>query len=125
MRVLHLTLKKKWFDLIASGKKVHEFREDKPYWRKRLVDEHLGIGNHFDIVRFRNGYRKDAPEMDVECKGISFTHPKWFTFKNGESFDCDVIVISLGKVLRLSNIACNRPAFGSGEAGESLESAGG
>lgn len=103
MRVLHLTLKKKWFDLIASGKKVHEFREDKPYWRKRLATSE-GIGKEFDIVRFRNGYSKNAPVMDVESKGISFTHPKWFTFKNGEFFDCDVIVISLGKVLRIPTV---------------------
>ncbi|MDM8539125.1 ASCH domain-containing protein [Desulfobacterales bacterium HSG17] len=30
--ILLLTLKHKWFDLIASGKKRREYREIKPYW---------------------------------------------------------------------------------------------
>ena len=30
-RILYLTLKKKWFDLIASGEKTKEFREIKPF----------------------------------------------------------------------------------------------
>ena len=37
MRVLHLTLKKKWFDLIASGEKKEEYREIKDFWIKRLA----------------------------------------------------------------------------------------
>ena len=37
MKTLHLTLKKKWFDMIASGKKKEEYREIKPYWFERLV----------------------------------------------------------------------------------------
>src|SRR6478609_2178429 len=38
MKILHLTLKKKWFDMIASGEKKEEYRELKPYWAKRLID---------------------------------------------------------------------------------------
>ena len=98
MKVLHLTLKKKWFDLIKSGEKKHEYRQDKPYWRKRLVDEN-GEGKHFDIIQFRNGYSKDAPTIFVKCNGISFTSDKWWTPKHGEEFTGDIIVISLGKVL--------------------------
>jgi len=30
--ILHLTVKKKWFDLIASGDKKIEYREFKSYW---------------------------------------------------------------------------------------------
>lgn len=37
MEVLHLTLKKKWFDFIASGEKKEESREIKPYWDSRLL----------------------------------------------------------------------------------------
>lgn len=36
-KVLHLTLKKKWFDMILSGEKKEEYREIKKYWFKRLV----------------------------------------------------------------------------------------
>ena len=64
MKILHLTLKKKWFDLINSGEKTIEFREIKPYWTKRLE------GKHFDIVIFKNGYNKDSPKMKFKVKEI-------------------------------------------------------
>ena len=99
MRILHLTLKKRGFDLIASGEKKHEYRSDKPYWRKRLVEN--GEGKNFDIVRFRNGYFK-AATMDVEFKGIGFTSDRWWTPKHGEDFKGNIIVISLGKVLSIT-----------------------
>ena len=38
MKTLTLFLKKKWFDMIASGEKTEEYREIKPYWEKRLFD---------------------------------------------------------------------------------------
>lgn len=37
-KVLHLTLKKKWFDMIASGQKKEEYREIKQHWASRLID---------------------------------------------------------------------------------------
>jgi len=61
--ILHLTLKKKWFDMIASGEKKEEYREIKPYWNNRLNKE-------FKFVQFRNGYSKDAPTIKIECRGI-------------------------------------------------------
>ena len=63
MRILHLTLKKKWFDLIASGEKREEYREIKPYWNKRL-------NKHYDAIKFRNGYSKGAPELIIELKEV-------------------------------------------------------
>ena len=96
MKILHLTLKKKWFDLIASGEKVLEYRELKPYWAKRLLDG--DVGKHFDIVRFKNGYG-DVRAMDVEFRGICFTGPQWTTPKNGEVLTGPTIVIRLGEIL--------------------------
>lgn len=37
MKVLNLTLKKKWFDLILSGEKTEEYRDTKDYWAQRLL----------------------------------------------------------------------------------------
>lgn len=45
MKILHLVLKKKWFDLIASGVKTEEYRDVKPYWEKRLLDCTAGSGS--------------------------------------------------------------------------------
>jgi ASC-1-like (ASCH) protein len=65
MEVLHLTLKKKWFDMIASGEKKEEYRVIKPYWIKRLRKK------KFDAIRFRNGYSKDAPVITVELRAMT------------------------------------------------------
>jgi len=61
MKILHLTLKKRWFDMILSGEKKEEYREIKPYWEGRLYNK------SFDIVRFKNGYSKNVPTFDIEC----------------------------------------------------------
>jgi hypothetical protein len=36
-KVLYLTLKKKWFDLIKSGVKKEEYREIKPFYISRFI----------------------------------------------------------------------------------------
>ena len=56
---LRLTLKKKWFDMIARGEKTEEYREIKPYWIKRLRFDIWNV-RPFQYVEFRNGYKKDS-----------------------------------------------------------------
>lgn len=70
-KILHLTLKKKWFDLIKSGKKRFEYREIKPYWKKRLFDMDQRDIKHYDYIIFTNGYRKDSPKIKVKYLGLS------------------------------------------------------
>jgi len=90
MRILHLTLKKKWFDMIASGEKREEYREMKPYWHKRLNNK------SYDAIHFRNGYSKDAPNMLVELKEIcsSLGIIEW-----GAPDKEPVYILKLGKIL--------------------------
>lgn len=101
MRVLHLTLRRKWFDLIASGEKKEEYREIKPYWAIRLCDEWYGDAppkfKTFDVVRLKNGYGKDAPTMDVECLGIQIDHGMTIW---GAEPGVEYFVIQLGEVLK-------------------------
>jgi hypothetical protein len=66
VNILHLTLKKKWFDMIASGVKREEYREIKPYWNKRL----LCNSKQYDTILFRNGYNKDAPSLLIEFTAL-------------------------------------------------------
>lgn len=104
MKVLHLTLKKKWFDMIASGEKKEEYRELKEYWIKRFCTKewykfemevlHKAIDKHYDAVIFRNGYNKNAPVITIECKGITIGHGKYKWGAHGQSF-----IIRLGNVL--------------------------
>lgn len=61
--ILHLTLHKRWFDMIASGEKKEEYREMKPFWHKRLSKK-------YDYVKFVNGYGADRPWMLVELKEV-------------------------------------------------------
>ena len=98
MTTLHLTLKKKWFDMIASGVKKEEYREYKDYWMRRFFDFTTDSGlKHFDIIQFRNGDSNDAATIRIECKGLMLREPKpeWSDNAKGQHF-----VIKLGKILK-------------------------
>jgi hypothetical protein len=92
-RILHLTLKKKYFDLIVKRKKKEEYRENKPYWQKRLIDK-KGYKD-FDEIYFRNGYTKKSPVMIVESKKVFRTYVPEY---NNVMFR-----IKLGKILEVKN----------------------
>ena len=62
--VLHLNLHREFFSAIANKQKKIEYRRQSLHWRRRLE------GRKYSVVRFRNGYRKDAPEMLVEFRGL-------------------------------------------------------
>ena len=101
LNVLYLPIKKRWFDMIASGEKKEEYREFKDYWCKRLYFAFNVISlksefKQFDFVCFKNGYQKDAPELWVACKGIRLGRPKpeW-----SDNWDEVVFVIELGRIL--------------------------
>lgn len=117
-KILTLTLKKQWFDMINSGIKTEEYREIKQFWISRLCEckgknnpEKTGFycqkanciscltrsnGLHpinFGLVEFKNGYNKTAPTclFEVEKISIGKGNPEW-----GGSDD-DVFIITLGK----------------------------
>lgn len=103
-KILYLTLKKKWFDMILSGEKKEEYREIKPFWDKRLIKS-SGNGNTvyhaFTHIIFTNGYEPDSPQFKIECKSIS---PGSGQFVWGsDPRDC-VYVIELGNILWTKNI---------------------
>ncbi len=41
---------------IAAKTKRIEYRDQTPYWKKRLEDR------HYEVIHFRNGYATKAPE---------------------------------------------------------------
>lgn len=59
--VLHLNLRRHIFHTVLDGSKKTEYRDKKAYWLKRLGGDKAA---QYCIVRFRNGYRKDAPSLD-------------------------------------------------------------
>ena len=99
MRTLILHLKREWFDLIKSGEKKEEYREQSTYWIKRLTtcDEkfldnlwdnvcvypnatelfnrelkNLFRIKQFDRIRFVLGYSK----MNDDDRILEFKNPK-------------------------------------------------
>lgn len=80
-----MTLHRKWFDQIAAGQKIEEYRTVKPYWKARIE------GKEYDEIRFRNGYSKNAPFIRIEYKGWKFST------RNGKQ----VYALQLGSLLQI------------------------
>lgn len=77
-KTLHLVLKSKWFDKIASGEKTSEYREIKPYWNKRFMPEqdfYAGydpvafdycMSGKYKTVVFHRGYTSKTMEFKID-----------------------------------------------------------
>jgi len=102
MPILHLTLHRTWFDLIASGNKTMEYRQDTAYWHKRIFNDD-GWNRRFDEIHFRNGYGKHRPLMVTEFLFAMVTHSNLCSCANGEALQGRVIVIAIGDKIRFEN----------------------
>jgi hypothetical protein len=113
MKILHLPLKKEWYEMIESGVKLEEYREIKPYWSKRLLKDfpiYLRISldmsiiaNDFSVfkgkelhpvythVKFSYGYTKRTMTFEIESIRIGKGKPEW-----GAPTE-SVFIIKLGK----------------------------
>jgi hypothetical protein len=100
MRILHLTLKAKFFDMIASGEKKEEYREIKLYWESRLCSgfPHRYAAKDFDAIRFARGghFHPSIPQLLIEWKGMEMRtgKPEWGAEPGKEYF-----VIKLGEII--------------------------
>lgn len=93
--VLPLVLEKKWFKKIVSGEKTEEYREIKPYWASRLVNQKAESGEvlfdefggycrvlgepeykPFTHVLFYAGYAKDRQVVEKKIESISIGNPQ-------------------------------------------------
>ena len=94
-KVLTLNVSKQWLDMIAAGEKTEEYREIKPYWASRLVNQQAESGDvifdefggyclvigkleykTYTHILFINGYRKDSPRIEKEIESITIGNPK-------------------------------------------------
>lgn len=124
MKILHLTIKKKWFDMIfhldPEKRKKEEYREIKKYWISRFCDSYTYLGDgkgvlpndkdsywysfypislaNFDAVRFTNGYSKTSPTGLVELKKINIgeTRSEW-----SDNWKGNVFRIHLGEIIEM------------------------
>lgn len=95
-KILHLTLKKKWFNMIASGDKKEEYREMKPYWINRLAGPNDDC-IQWDYIIFKNGYSGAAPLMSVKCEGVTIGKGK---YEWGAETGKEYFVFRLGDITR-------------------------
>jgi hypothetical protein len=111
MKILNLTLKKKWFDMILSGEKKEEYREFKEYWIKRFGYAYESSGcpedngywneemkNLPDAICFTNGYGKHRPSFTImvdDWRVGRSDHPEW----GGDQIK-DQFVFILGEILK-------------------------
>lgn len=99
MKTLHLNLTRKWFDMILSGEKKHEYREITDYWIKRLSipeGKYYRCRQDFNTVTFSNGNSKHRVEFVVKLDRISTgtgVH-RWGAMRNRRYF-----ILHLGAVI--------------------------
>lgn len=71
---LYLILTKKWFLEILKGFKKEEYRSFTEYYVDRLgefdKDGELIDTCKYETIKFQLGYRKNAPQMIIECKDV-------------------------------------------------------
>ena len=107
MKILHLPLKAKWYEMIERGVKTEEYREIKPYWKQRLLEYGNCWGDYdlvvktcnkgfllfkkYDFVKFSYGYTKRTMTFEIESITIGKGNPEW-----GAPTE-DVFIIKLGK----------------------------
>ena len=109
---LILTVKKQWFDMILNQQKTEEYREMKPYWKKRFENY---FGKHYDfskekpeivwndqkkIIIFRNGYGNDKPEFSAECSISEGTGKELW----GAEKDVIYYILTIHRIFGVKNI---------------------
>lgn len=88
MKILHLVLKCKWYDMIESGAKSEEYRERTPYWTKRFCVSRICNGicdgsentcfvwNVYTHVCFHRGYTNKTMLYEISGFTIGIGDPK-------------------------------------------------
>lgn len=106
LRVLRLTLKRRWFDMIASGKKREEYRTPGKWIESRLR------GKDYDVIEFKNGYGPNVPTLMVQFQGwhVGHGYGEW-----GAIPGATYIVIRLGKVIPENDQEATQPLSPTGE----------
>ena len=99
LRILRLTLKRKWFDMIASGEKKEEYREPSHWILSRLTNaDESGSDRKYDLVEFRNGYAPDAPTVVCEYLGWEWGQGRT-EWGGGSHAGSPLAVIKLGSII--------------------------
>ena len=104
IQVLQLVLKRKPFEVMRSGEKTEEFRDNTPYWRSRMLDAATRRWRDFDWVEFSLGFHPTRQKFRARFLGITLVSAVDRKYSNGLHVDCpfkrrQYIMIHLGKIL--------------------------
>jgi len=100
-KILYLILKKKWFDKIASGEKLEEYRQFKEYWYTRLINrENLRAMKkaHLAFILLMGKHSDNPKEFWENAKNTyegCFKEFDEIEFRNGYSKDCRKMRVEL------------------------------
>ena len=106
MKILHLPLKKEWYEMIESGVKTEEYREIKPYWIKRLLRTIDTNFHHYEDVdnecaQFYTGnvdlLKEDFKLGGFQQKGYTHVNLSYGYTKRTMTFRIESITIGKGK----------------------------
>lgn len=89
-KVLTLSVKKEWFDLIKAGEKREEYREIKPYWVARFYYDRFGKLSPKMVKELADSVAKYGDTEHFEAKngiGVSFVPFTHVLFINGYGDD--------------------------------------
>ena len=104
MKILKLTLKKKWFDMILSGEKKEEYREIKDFFVSRFIQQDKlnniifqlngnGVCSLFNYSIGYTGKRYLAVEYMINQLNCSFKQYDLIEFSNGYGSNVPKILI--------------------------------
>ena len=99
VKILHLPLKAKWFNMQESGEKPEEYREITPYWCNRLLGHERALFSYrnnyqscnvkgYTHVLLRYGYTQRCIIRRIDSITIGRGNPEW-----GAPVDRDVFII--------------------------------
>ena len=72
---LHLILKTCWYNMITQGIKREEYRENKPYWKKRL------FSHQYTHVCFHRAYTNETMTYKIESISIGRGRAEWGAYE--------------------------------------------
>lgn len=107
VKILHLVLKKKWYEMQECGEKTEEYRDITPYWCKRFLGFDSALFSYrynyqscnmkeYTHVCFHYGYTQRCFINRIDSITIGRGNPEW-----GAPTDRDVFIIKHHREKRL------------------------
>lgn len=97
MTTLKLSINKKAFDVMVTGEKNEEFRDESKWILSRLVNK------KHEFIQFTNGYGKDRPVFVAKYLGYTSGEADK-KYSNGLTVTGNKIIIKFGEIIDKKNL---------------------